>query len=250
MRTAVIIVGELRTWARAAERMFAYFDYQQHDVDYYFATWTSTRDFWWPEYNSKVTDRPVSEDEIILPFHTHGKNLVDHIMIEHDVREDRTYYYQARLSQLINQSKKKQQQEQGFIYNHVVEIRPDLYPVEPFALWGEELEHNMYGGPVRIENGQPMMQDFYYRSSSPVHDILADRYSYRPQKNNSGQVDENEKLVYDWLTAHQIRVEGHVDHQHRFIIRPNFPQDLSTVSYEDSNRLNIEWIAYQWTDKY
>jgi len=250
MRTAVMIVGELRTWARAAERMFTYFDYQQHIMDYYFATWTSTRDFWWPEHNSVITNRSVREDEITLPFRTNGKNLVDYIMIENNVREDRTYYYQARLSHLINQSKKKQQQEQGFIYDHVVEIRPDLYLMDPLTLWGEEPEHNMYGGPVRIENGQTMMQDFYYRSSSPVHDILADRYSYRPQKNGDGQVDENEKLVYDWLTANQIRVEYPVDHRYSFIIRPNFPQDLSTVSYEESNRLNTEWIAYQWTDKY
>ena len=92
MRTAVILVGELRAWLKAAKCLFDYFDHQEHQIDYFFVTWSTTRTFWWPEEKSSMTTRDVNAAEILAPFVRHEKNLVDYMIVEYPNRENLSFY--------------------------------------------------------------------------------------------------------------------------------------------------------------
>jgi hypothetical protein len=258
MRVAVIIAGQLREWHRSAEPMFKYFSSQSDNVDYYFATWYVTRDYWWPEHISERTERPVLYTEITDVFAQHNQRLIDFQIVESIPRENITYYYQGYLTKLANIAKRKYELENNFVYDQVVVIRPDLYISYKKHQWAlcNDYEYNI--GPMYNDhNGVLSIEDFYFRSNSWTNDILSARNLIRADQKSqfifSSEMDHsllpcNHQTLSEWLLRRNLLYKPNDDYDFCFIIRPNFPKDLSTLSIAQAQQLDSEYIAYQWTE--
>ena len=94
MRIATLICGDFRSCPQTIEHIFKYVE-SIGSVDYYFATWTTTRDHWWPKDLSATTQRTVTQTDITTLFT--GRNLVAYYQVDQAQIPsfDSTYYYQG-----------------------------------------------------------------------------------------------------------------------------------------------------------
>jgi hypothetical protein len=193
-RLAVLLCGDLRTWDTTADNIFKLMESCADNVDYYFATWTTTQDFWCPQTESIKSQRTesiksqraVQEHEITDKFH--GRNLIKYQLVElskYDPAERLpTFYYQAYLSKLANIFKRRYELENNFVYDQVIELRPDLgiefqgkpsLGMKPCREFEYSISHTFYG-PEGMYLG--MLSDFYYRAASFTNDIISNRCTY------------------------------------------------------------------------
>lgn len=262
-RLAVLLVGDLRLWKRAAPYIFEFAEGLSNSVDYYFATWSKTRDYWWPEEKSINSIRDVTEREISEPFG--DRNLIDIKIIDQAKaipRQHLTIYYQSFLAKLANLAKNRYEFENGFVYDNVIEIRPDLYVSYERLLQPEDRlpgEFEYIAGPEYINNTfpYPQINDFYSRSSSFGNDVIANRffrqcfmYSGKLNPNHTPSGPNNHWVLLDYLYARRMsgRAFGHYETDGQIPIRPNFPEcDLNNVSLDDIKEWDMEWIKWQWS---
>lgn len=262
-RLAVLLVGDLRLWKRASTYIFKFAETLSDNIDYYFATWDKTRDHWWPEEKSISSIRPVTEQEIREPFG--NRNLIDVQVVNQDQcvkREHLTIYYQSFLAKLANLAKNRYEFEHGFVYDHVIEVRPDLYLsyeqlASPEARLPVDFEY--IAGPEYVNETLPYLQlnDFYSRSSSIGNDVIANRYyrrgylytgNFEPQHTLCGP--NNHWVLLDYLYARRMTCGafGHHETNGQVPVRPNFPEgDLTNVCPDDMKQWDIEWIKWQWS---
>jgi hypothetical protein len=123
-KVAVVITGELRTWNIAKKYIFKFFDQYPTPVDYYFVTWNETSEYW---FNPQGTTTTVSEQEIRESFN--GRNLIQ-LKIENVLpnrRNTSIFLLKAHLSKIANILKRRHEFDHNFIYDHVVELRPDVF---------------------------------------------------------------------------------------------------------------------------
>lgn len=215
-RLAVLLCGDLRTWVDTHQGIFRYCEQWSDKVDYYFATWNTTRDIWIPPQQTRDTLRAVSSYEIVKCFQ--GRNLIDLQVIDlAKFRETTvTYYFQAYLSKIANIAKRRYELDNDFVYDQVIELRPDLNIT--FAdKQGQELEmsdcdnfeykisHVHYGDDVKT----PHLTDFYYRGNSLTNDILSNRYWYELDKMQFHQAHygistNNHWLLYSYICTRRL----------------------------------------------
>lgn len=250
-RLAVLLCGDFRAWPRASEYLFDYFDCLSDNIDYYFVTWNKTRDYWWPEHKSKTTERAVTEQDITEKFKS--KNLAGFQLIDQSVlpRFNLTFYYQSYLALHANQLKQACETANNFVYDQVIEIRPDLY-IRHEDILTELLpcSDNEYVAGIPFFNNDlqlPQINDFYSRTSSKGNDIISQRFYYRMEENPSTQIN-NHWLLLDYLNHTGMRAhQQFVTLGDSIPIRPNFPTDnLNNYSMTELKSLDKEWIAYQW----
>lgn len=254
-----MICGDLRLWPQAAEYIFNFAETRAHQVDYYFATWSTTRDHWWPEDKSINSIRPVQDSDILDKFV--GRNLIDCTIADQTrlPRHDITIYYQSYLAKLANLAKRKYELENDFKYDQVIEVRPDLYLTERVDSIPVCKDFEVIAGTPYDNNSVPFTQlnDFYYRSSSIGNDIISNRYYYRKSIevlkfqnsfNHWGHKLNNHWVLYDYLFARRISLHPDVKEiKDQVPIRPNFPKDnLHEYSIYTLRKLDNEWIEYQW----
>jgi len=243
-RIAVLLAGDFRQWPRAAEYIFAFAEQQAVTVDYYFATWTTTQDYW---YAPTMVNRQVTENDITGEFIKHNKNLINFRLVEQikqfntiPHRSDITFYYQTYLAKLANIMKRRYELDNNFVYDQVIEMRPDLYIVadansSPITLanfeWSGEL---CYDDFKHHQTQWPVAPDLYYQANSFSNDIMAERFYYKKarqygqiQINSNGQLPfvNNHWVLFDYSHLRRMRPVAPVLPNTHVVIRPNFPQD-------------------------
>jgi len=262
-RLAVLLVGDLRLWSRASSYIFSFAEHLSSNVDYYFATWNKTRDHWWPEEKSISSIRDVTEQEIIAPFG--DRNLINVQIVDQSAtipRQHLTIYYQSFLAKLANLAKNRHEFANGFVYDHVIEIRPDLYISHERLLQPEEKlpkDFEYIAGSEYTNNTfpYPQLNDFYSRSSSIGNDVISNRffrqgylYTGNFQHKYSPSGPNNHWVLLDYLYARRMsgRSFGHYETDGQIPVRPNFPEgDLNNVCPNDMKQWDMEWIKWQWS---
>lgn len=178
-KVAVVITGELRSWAVSKRYIFEFFDQLQTSVDYYFITWNESSDYWF-NTNGKII--PVDEQSIKESFD--GRNLIQ-VKVEPvfaNSKNTSTFLLKAHLSKLANIYKRRYEFDNNFIYDHVIELRPDVF-ITPsndqrvicknFEIVVEEIFYDF-----NLQNNVPLIPDLYFRTTSLGHDIMSTRNTY------------------------------------------------------------------------
>lgn len=253
-RLAVLIAGELRTWDSVCPYIFKFFEGRADQIDYFFATWNVD--------GLNGTPRPVTSDEITSPFTKYNQNLVSYLVEEPIPRRPTTFYYQSWLALRANKLKKEHEQANNFVYDQVVETRPDLYirrvSIKPFEMIPPMTVFNTWIAREEVD-GIPVthkihVDDVYIRSDSPTNDIISQRYYYSFPEENYKPRNVNGKMVYDpnytnhhcvygnYLREKNIAVTNKFqDYLFRIVTRPNFPFDNLDVIRGQSL-----WDDYYW----
>jgi hypothetical protein len=257
-RLAVLICGELRSWARSSEYIFETVEaVSDNPVDYYFVTWNETRDFWWPEEKSINTRRPVLESEIVDKFA--GKSLIGYRLIDQQTlpRYETTYYYVTYLTKIATTLKRRYEFDNMMCYDQIIEIRPDLFmPYLKNNISCDDFEYQ--SGLVFNRHGTPMIGDFYIRTNSFGNDVVGNRYYYCKSRDlynfrselapPSKRLAQNHWVLYDFFQSRRLlpsKFPNETDGQ--IPIRPNFPDNLRNYSYNYLQSLDEQWIKSQWT---
>ena len=222
-RLAVLICGDLRTWSQTYENIFKYAEMWGEAVDYYFATWNTTQDIWIPIEGKTLhidSKRLVTEQEIVDKFH--GRNLINYRIMNLDKFGDRmiTFYYQAYLSKVVNIFKRRYELNNKFVYDQVIEIRPDLGFVFEQKQKQEacmrhckdfeyKISHTFYGSSIKL----PHLTDFYYRSNSLTNDVLGNRYWFGRSRMEYNQSHYTINTNNHWLLLSYVYTRRLLDNQ-------------------------------------
>ena len=212
-RLAVLLCGDLRTWDQACESIFKYSESIGKTVDYYFATWNSTRDLWIHPSLRDQTKRYISEQEITSKFSE--RNLVSVRIFDLDKVDQYavTYYYQSFLSKIANIEKRKYELANNFVYDQVIELRPDLgvdfdakengigiKNIRDCKNFEYKISHVHYGCDLRI----PHLTDFYFRSDSFTNDVLSNRYWFSKDTMKYSQAHSGLNVNNHWLLSSYV----------------------------------------------
>lgn len=243
-RLAVILVGEYRTWKQASRYLFRFFRQQAKQVDYFFVTWNVTT-----QTGEMI---PVTDEDVISPFVKFQENLVSHSILEPIGRHRTTFYNQSWLAKVGNTLKREHELANHFVYDQVVETRPDCYFRPNKEPWVPCKDFEYEGSvPERWDSGFLGIGDVYFRTTSFTNDIIADRYHLTKPKEHLRIINEIHweftnhhwsilELFYKRLLK-PLSYRERADFEFFCCVRPNFPQgvDLDTLPWEDLDRLFI-----------
>jgi len=241
-RLAVLLVGEYRTWPIASAAIFNFFNNRAEQIDYYFVTW------------DKSGEQFISDADITDYFQ--NKNLIAYKRVPVK-NENHTYYKQTYLAKVANILKRTTEQTQEFVYDQVVETRPDMF-LRPNGLeW--KLCPDFYHRISIVDEyylGQPWMLDLYYRSSSLTNDILSNRYYNCVSKFNdlANQISGVSFRNHHWYLARYVMDHNlismcnsmtDVDYEFHTVIRPNFPTEVLSLSNKELWQYSEDWRLKQ-----
>jgi hypothetical protein len=239
-RIAVLLVGELRTWPKAAKYLFNFFNDRATQVDYYFVTWDISTD----------TGKQISigYEDIIHPFNQNNIKLYDYKILAPIGKQRTTFYNQAWLAKVGNLLKRRVEQRENFIYDQVIETRPDIYlrrqSNERF-LWSMCKDFEYEGGrPVLgndgYSNGFLTMPDHYWRTNSYTNDIVANRFSFKKSTEHytvtwhvSWTFYNHHWTISNYMFTKLLKPGSYEessstrDYAYFCAIRPNFPEDMN-----------------------
>lgn len=238
IRLAVLLAGDFRSFPRAAPYIFKYANKISAQVDYYFATWNVTSDTWHNPSLSKNTERPITETDIVEPFRIHNSNLVNFKLLPLFDPTKLLYtkpvcYLQGYLGKVAAILKRQHELENNFIYDMVIELRPDVLivasktsivtPPQDFEI---NLEHQF--GNLHF----PGATDFYYRSNSIGNDIMSNRFTYDKliEGNKLAEFFDSWPMpltphwfLLDYTYLRRLKINGFPFPERLIPIRPNFP---------------------------
>jgi hypothetical protein len=248
-RLAVIIAGEYRMWPVASRYLFDYFKDRAEQIDYFFVTWNLN------------AGMPLSELDITGYFANHHLSA---FRICDVIPEKHTYYKQAYLSKVGNILKRQRELTDNFVYDQVIETRPDLYIRREFQAWipCQDFEYVIAPTMMTVEGTTPGMlftMDFYYRSTSLTNDIISNRYwNIKSTFNNNANITSGAPFVGhhwflpDYLMQHRlISQSNRVDYGFNTVIRSYFPDvDLDTLSPNEILDFHAQATANKIDDKY
>lgn len=266
-KTAVLLCGEFRAWPRAAEYIFKFVEHYYENVDYYFATWSTTRDYWRPEAKSIATQRPVTEIDVTSKFG--NRNLINYKIIDISTvpQHHISFFYQTHLAKIVNILKRRYELDNDIVYDQVIELRPDVYiPIMVDKISDcKDFEYSIV--PIYRAHGTelPSMGDLYFRTNSFGNDVLSTRNYYNKLDEIKKFLDVN-KFTPGYETmpgtsdVHWILLDflykrrmfdypgGKYESNLATVIRPNFPDDLDAYSINEIRNFSKEWIRIQWQE--
>lgn len=236
-RIAVILAGEFRTWPKAAEYLFKLFEDRAEQIDYYFVTWNVC--------TQMGELKPVTDEDVLAPFRANNKMPYKYKVIEPIGKHRTTFWNQAWLVKVGNILKRRTEQAEDFIYDQVIETRPDIYlRRNPHVDWLPCKDFEYEGGrPITGENsdgwGFLTMPDFYFRTNSYTNDIVANRYSFKKSKEHytvtwhvGWQFYNHHWTITNYLIVKLLKPrvyeEGWPTRDYKYFcpIRPNFPDGM------------------------
>lgn len=266
-RLAVCICGEYRTWPKAHTHIFTAMEHIAEHIDYYFVTWdkTNQRDFkigpW--DNSSPVTTQMITD-------YFSGRNLINYQLVDPNVNDlfnnygARSFFYVAYLSKIANIFKRKHEQTNGFIYDQVIELRPDLYipnrgnfPIikcNDFEYIAGKYMYSSWQGQIFG------VRDLYLRFNSAGHDAFACRFDFKMPieylkfVDNLGQfsylVTENHFLLFQYLSRRNMLQSENFSNNSDAIaevetlvpIRANFPDNFAELTYVELKKLHDEFV--------
>lgn len=252
-RIAVILAGELRTWAMASKYIFKFYEGRAEQIDYYFVTWNVS--------TGTGEAKTVTANDITASFDQHGVTLFKYEIVELIGRHRTTFYNHAWLVKMANILKRETERDEDFVYDQVIDTRPDIYLRKPSRDW-QRVEDFFYvaGYPENNidQNGFLGIPDYYFRTSSYSNDIMAERYTFKRPTDHyhtvglsaEGYVNHHWTIV-EFLTKRMMypdryneKFNAHSDYDYFCAIRPNFPEDLdldSASTYGELEPLFKSW---------
>lgn len=180
-KLAVIIAGEYRTWDICYKYLFKFFENRAEQIDYYFVTWdvTSYKSRRFAEY------KPVTEDDVTQYFSDKNRLVSYKIVNSEDCANSHTYTLKAYLSKIGNILKREVETANDFVYDQVVDTRPDIYfrmseYWNPFTSLNDSLmilgDENCTGFQMATTaSGHLTISDVYQRTTSITHDVISAR---------------------------------------------------------------------------
>jgi hypothetical protein len=245
-RLAVILVGELRTWKIASQYLFRLFEERAHQVDYFFVTWNVST-----QTGELI---PVIESDVLTPFQLHNKNLISYNILEPIGRHRSTFYNQAWLAKMGNILKRRHEINNNFVYDQVVETRPDCYFRSSDTSWIICKDFEYEGAcPRTFDTGLMGITDVYFRSTSSTNDIISNRYYFAKSSSHSHLINETHWQFnnHHWVMCELFSKRMLVPISHNdtgdfnffCCIRPNFPmeKDLDQIYWKTLDDLFIGW---------
>ena len=245
-KLAVILIGQYRTFAVTNKYLFEFFADKADRVDYYFVTWPTTGGHN-TRYFEKLTQ--ITDSDITKFFTAH--RLVDYRIVS-DIPKKHTYYRMAYLSQIGQQLKCKTETEFNFVYDQVVETRPDVY-IRSSMPW-QLCTSLQYGGhPIEIKNHHPFINDLYFRSDSATHNIISNRISEFDQDEiHRPRLSDYEAEEYDhhtrfakWLIKNDIQPIDSKDYDFIGVVRN---QNLINVDLNSLSEKHIKGASFEYTE--
>lgn len=246
-RLAVILIGQYRTFAVTHKYLFEFFKDRANQVDYYFITWPTSGG-----HNTRYYEETVDiAAEDITKFFTE-KNLVDFRIVD-DIPKKHTFYRMAYLSHIGARVKADYENKNHFLYDQVVETRPDIYLKRSNDLGWQICDPLTYGGhQIETFNGHLFMDDCYIRSDSKTHNIISDRitqfntnemYAPRLAFANRYKYDHHSRFA-DWLVYNNIQCIGSKDYASIHVVRnPKLIDvNLDSLSANELNGLSYDYI--------
>jgi hypothetical protein len=253
-RIAVLLAGDFRQWPRAAEYIFAFAEQQAVTVDYYFATWTTTQDFWCTNKKEARTRRPVTNNDITCEFVKYNKNLINFQLVKQIIQPDTTqhftdvtFYYQTYLAKLANIMKRRYELDNDFVYDQVFEIRPDLYIFDEFNIPVKLTDFEWLNEICYKQDGRfhqwPVAQDLYYQANSFSNDIMAERFYYKKsiEYNHTDNNINNHWILCDYSYARRMQAIPLVKPNFQMPLRPNFPDDPRQYNWLELSEYEAKW---------
>ncbi len=264
-KLAVLIAGDFRFWPKAAEYIFDFADGKADHVDYYFATWNTTRDFWYPTSKSKNSLRSVTEKDITEKFQQANKNLIDFKLLDLITLPGTSFYYQAYLGYAAALLKRRYELDNKFIYDQVIELRPDLFIAGSNEDQFKDFEIRLHVTHRPLSHAGftrhfPVAHDLWYQTNSFTNDIMSLRYFYDKAKKTytfpkSGYkhwpcIIDNHWMLFDYVYLRRLIPLFFVYENREPIkdipIRSNFPEeDLRTVPLEKLQQLEQDFLNAQ-----
>jgi hypothetical protein len=211
---AVLLAGEFRTWPKCSSYLFKFFQGRASRVDYFFATWTTSND---------LPDKQITDADVREPFDKYRQNLISSSIVGPIGRKIYTFYNQAYLAKIANILKREHEIRHNFVYDQVVETRPDIYIRSRNPHWIPMKDYEFCNcSYVGDHRGFDAIDDIYYRSNSFTNDIIANRYWHRKPKDS---------FVYSTLSTHEM------------IPAWNCPHSLSAEYF---NSVGIRIVKDEW----
>lgn len=237
-RIAVILAGEFRTWPRAAEYLFKLFEDRAEQVDYYFVTWNVC--------TQTGVAKPITDHDVLAPFQKHNVKPYKYLVIDPIGKQRTTFWNHAWLVKVGNILKRRTEQEEDFVYDQVIETRPDIYlKRNPTSRWVPCKDFEYEGGrPImgdsNYDSGFLTMPDHYFRTNSYTNDIVSNRYSFKKSKEHytvtwhvGWQFYNHHWTLSNYLIMRLLKPrvyeEGWPTRDYKYFcpIRPNFPEDMN-----------------------
>lgn len=254
-KIAVVITGELRTWQTAKTYIFNFFDNFSDCVDYYFVTWNESSDYWYHPNKRLVS---VTEEQITSSFS--GRNLIQ-LRVE-DILPHKNnksiFVLKAHLSKIANVLKRRHEFNNNFVYDYVIEIRPDLFISPTTTKKAECKDFEIIIGQMFddyfLGTNVPLLPDLYFRTTSLGHDIMSTRNVY--EKSVTKFVDLRTRgfefdpmistrdvhfMLYDFICKRRMLPVYKLsnDIEKAIVVRPNVPPQVQT--YEEIKKYYMEY---------
>jgi hypothetical protein len=262
------------------------------NIDYYFVTWNYSSLFWYPQmYASMLVSADhndtctVTETDVTGYFQ--NKNLiacqiVDPNLIPGDFPS--SFYYNAYLAKIATLLKSRYEFDNDFVYDQVIEIRPDLYITEPVRANGllcGDYDYIAEGGILyrpehTVTECVPRLGDFRRQTNSFGNDVLGNRYWHKRHAENIdisqlsdvlvNAISGNEWLLLDYIHSRRMNyhpkavateylpteLEWSSDSQMIFPFRPNYPENIEELTHAEVSELDRSWLDiranYYWKE--
>jgi hypothetical protein len=252
-RLAVILIGQYRTWPICSKYLLNFFEDKAEQTDYFFVTWDKTNTYSDGVWSDLVVD--VTEEQITKFFNKDQKVTC---MVLPDIPEVHTYYRMAYLSREANKLKKDFESKNNFVYDQVVETRPDMY-LRSYPRGGLECkwplcnDYEYNGGEILNVNTRDLfMPDCYLRTNSATHDILSQRindfdikYAFQKKILNQTYRSGHHAMLAKFLLDNNIKKINHIYPDYIFdtVIRSTAMVDvnLDDLSLDEIVSLNTRF---------
>jgi hypothetical protein len=252
------------------------------NIDYYFVTWNYSSLFWYSQARTGMllsTDhnvtRAITETDVTGYFQ--NKNLVAYQIIDpNQVPGDLpcSFYYNAYLAKIATLLKSRYEFDNDFVYDQVIEIRPDLYITEPVRANGllcGDYDYIAEGGTLyrpehTVTECVPRLGDFFRQTNSFGNDVLGNRHSHKRHIKSidsnhlhnvlANVICGNEWLLLDYIHSRRMNyhpkavateylpteLEWSRNSNMIFPFRPNYPENIEELTHAEVAELDRRWL--------
>lgn len=236
-RLAIIVVGELRTWERCAPYTLALFDKFDWQIDYFFSSWTVNE--------TNTGPRIVTEQDILTPFQNKNLNCV-YSLHEPIGTKVTTYYNKAYLSKMGNILKRQKEIDENFVYDQVIELRPDVYyrPTNDFLKFKLRDSQVITDGSFFESNHKyPGTGDVYYRSTSLTNDIISNRYYHRKNNGHYSFLNDHAGYLEKFHNHHLVLADYLLENRLTVLPTRDIQEPHLAVRYDVPHDVNFDQLS-------
>lgn len=213
MKTAICLSGELRSIRKTFPRIKRDILDQLESYDVFYHTWVDDPDI--RDLNVLIQDGNL-RDILIEPRITFDEK-------NYNLRKRSEVFIQGFLRQLYclkkcNMLKKQYEAEHDFIYDAVIRVRPDIYPILDSKL--EKIDVGKIQDAVYVPTHDHWhgYNDRLYYSSSPNMDIISSRFDKVDDYFNKGGIIHYETFLKYIVDTNSLKV---LDSDLKFVLLRN-----------------------------